>query len=60
MAVEDSASGIRAAAAAGMHVIAYPNRHYPPDAKALALADAVIESLDDLVAAVGEAGTDSI
>ncbi len=29
-AVEDSASGIRAAHAAGMHVIAYPNRHYPP------------------------------
>jgi len=60
VAVEDSANGIRAAAAAGMHVIAYPNRHYAPDAKALALADAVIESLDDLVATVGETGTDSI
>ena len=31
-AVEDSASGIRAAHAAGMRVIAYPNRHYPPAA----------------------------
>ena len=31
IAVEDSASGIRAAHAAGMRVIAYPNRHYPPE-----------------------------
>ena len=52
-AVEDSANGIRAAAAAGMHVIAYPNRHYAPEAEALALADAVIGSLGELVAAVG-------
>ena len=44
-AVEDSASGIRAAHAAGMRVIAYPNRHYPPAADALALADVVLESL---------------
>ena len=51
-AVEDSANGIRAAAAAGMRVIAYPNRHYPPDAEALALADAVIDSLDDVAAAL--------
>ena len=47
-AVEDSANGIRAAAAAGMHVIAYPNRHYPPDAEALALEHAVIGSLSGL------------
>ena len=52
-AVEDSANGIRAAAAAGMHVIAYPNQHYGPDAEALALADVVIDSLEELVAAVG-------
>ena len=51
-AVEDSANGLRAAAAAGMHVIAYPNRHYPPDAEALALADAVIASLGELTSAV--------
>ena len=51
-AVEDSANGIRAAAAAGMHVIAYPNRHYAPEAEALALADAVIGSLGELVAVV--------
>ena len=47
-AIEDSGSGIRAASAAGMTVIAYPNRHYPPEAEALALADVVIESLDEL------------
>jgi HAD superfamily hydrolase (TIGR01509 family) len=44
-AVEDSASGIRAAHAAGMRVIAYPNRHYPPTAEVLALADAALASL---------------
>jgi HAD superfamily hydrolase (TIGR01509 family) len=47
-AIEDSASGIRAAHSAGMRVIAYPNRHYPPAADVLALADVVIESLSDL------------
>jgi len=54
-AVEDSANGIRAAAVAGMHVVAYPNRHYPPDTDSLRLADTVITSLDELVAAVGPA-----
>jgi HAD superfamily hydrolase (TIGR01509 family) len=48
VAVEDSASGIRAASAAGMRVIAYPNRHYPPAAEALALADVVVERLEDV------------
>jgi HAD superfamily hydrolase (TIGR01509 family) len=52
-AVEDSGSGIRAAHAAGMHVIAYPNAHYPPEAEALALADVVIGSLDELGGLVG-------
>jgi HAD superfamily hydrolase (TIGR01509 family) len=51
-AVEDSASGIRAAASAGMRVVAYPNRHYPPGAEALALADTVIASLTELDAAL--------
>ena len=50
-AVEDSASGIRSAHAAGMRVIAYPNRHYPPADDALALADSVVETLDSLRAA---------
>jgi HAD superfamily hydrolase (TIGR01509 family) len=53
-AVEDSSNGLRAAAAAGLRVIAIPNRHYPPAADALALADVVLGSLDELtVAAVG-------
>ena len=47
-AVEDSENGIRAAKAAGMRVIALPNSAWPPDAEALALADAVIESLEEL------------
>jgi HAD superfamily hydrolase (TIGR01509 family) len=47
-AIEDSASGIRAARAAGMRVVAYPNRHYPPSAGILSTADAVIASLDDV------------
>ena len=53
VAVEDSANGIRAAAGAGMRVIAYPNRHYPPDAETLALAHTVIDSLAELAAATG-------
>ena len=47
-AVEDSHSGIRSAHAAGMRVIAIPNASYPPDPEALALADVVLESLDQL------------
>lgn len=47
-AVEDSRSGILSAHAAGMRVIAIPNRHYPPDEKALAAADVVLDSLDEL------------
>jgi HAD superfamily hydrolase (TIGR01509 family) len=48
VAIEDSANGIRAAHAAGMRVIAIPNHRYPPPDAALALADAVLESLDEL------------
>lgn len=51
-AIEDSASGIRAAHAAGMRVIAYPNRHYPPAENVLGLADVVLDSLDELGGAV--------
>ena len=47
-AVEDSHGGIRAAKAAGMHVVAFPNPSYPPDQESLALADVVIRSLDEL------------
>jgi HAD superfamily hydrolase (TIGR01509 family) len=47
-AVEDSTNGLRAAAAAGMRVIALPNRAFPPAEDALGLADVVIGSLDEL------------
>jgi HAD superfamily hydrolase (TIGR01509 family) len=47
-AIEDSSNGLRAAAAAGMIVIAVPNREFPPEADALALGDAVIGSLREL------------
>jgi HAD superfamily hydrolase (TIGR01509 family) len=47
-AVEDSESGIRAARAAGMRVLAFPNSAWPPAADALALADAVLGSLAEL------------
>src|SRR5688572_7781195 len=40
-AVEDSGNGIRAAHAAGMRVIAIPNRRYPPPREALELADVI-------------------
>ncbi len=49
-AVEDSANGLRSARAAGMRVLAFPNQHYPPPPGALALADVVLESLDELTA----------
>ena len=55
-AVEDSANGIRAAAAAGMLVVAYPNRHFPPDTAALSCAHVVIDSLDELPDAVVRGG----
>jgi beta-phosphoglucomutase-like phosphatase (HAD superfamily) len=47
-AVEDSASGIRSARAAGLSVVAIPNPDYPPPASVLAKAQAVIDSLADL------------
>ena len=47
-AVEDSANGIRSAHAAAIAVTAIPNREFPPEAEALALASRVLTSLDDL------------
>jgi HAD superfamily hydrolase (TIGR01509 family) len=47
-AVEDSHNGIRSAKAAGMRVVAIPNPHFPPDAEAMAAADVVIASIDEL------------
>ena len=47
-AVEDSSNGLRSAAAAGMVVIAIPNREFPPADDALALADLVLDSIGEL------------
>jgi HAD superfamily hydrolase (TIGR01509 family) len=48
VAIEDSGNGIRAAHAAGMAVVAYPNAVYPPPADVLGLAVRVLRSLDEL------------
>jgi HAD superfamily hydrolase (TIGR01509 family) len=47
-AVEDSSNGLRSAAAAGMTVVAVPNREFPPAGDALGQAAVVIDSLDRL------------
>jgi HAD superfamily hydrolase (TIGR01509 family) len=47
-AIEDSENGIRSAAAAGMRVVAIPNAVFPPGEDALARADSVLASLDEL------------
>ncbi|ADD43725.1 HAD family hydrolase [Stackebrandtia nassauensis] len=47
IAVEDSSNGIRSAHAAGLHVVAIPNRSYPPAADALALAEHVADDHHD-------------
>jgi HAD superfamily hydrolase (TIGR01509 family) len=53
-AVEDSSNGLRAAAAAGMRVVAVPNRAYPPAADALALAAVVLDEIGELTCSVVE------
>jgi HAD superfamily hydrolase (TIGR01509 family) len=45
--IEDSSNGIRAAFAAGLNVVAIPNRRYPPDPDALALATYVADSVTE-------------
>jgi HAD superfamily hydrolase (TIGR01509 family) len=55
-AIEDSANGIRSAHAAGMRVIAIPNRRYPPAGDALALADVRLASIGELTDDVVERG----
>ena len=47
-AVEDSANGIRSAAAAGLTVIAVPHPRYPPGPGALSSASLVLTSLAEL------------
>jgi beta-phosphoglucomutase-like phosphatase (HAD superfamily) len=44
-AIEDSHNGIPAAKAAGMRVVAVPNRAFPPGDQAIAAADEVAPSL---------------
>ncbi len=53
-AVEDSHNGIRAGKAAGLRVIAIPNRRFPPGENALAQADVVLETLAGLTTEVVE------
>lgn len=47
-AIEDSANGLRSAAAAGLTVVAVPNTDFPPAADALALAAVAVGSLDEI------------
>ncbi len=51
VAIEDSENGLRSAAAAGMHPVAVPNREFPPAGDALALAEVVLPSLEELTPA---------
>jgi HAD superfamily hydrolase (TIGR01509 family) len=50
--LEDSSSGIQAAKAAGMRVIAVPNAHFPPTRDALRQADTTLDSLTELTPAL--------
>ncbi len=55
-AVEDSTNGLRSAAAAGMLVVALPNREFPPAPAALRLAAVVLDSLDGLTSGLFSQG----
>lgn len=46
--IEDSANGIRAGVAAGMKVIAAPNKDFPPSQDALDLATLVLDRVADI------------
>jgi beta-phosphoglucomutase-like phosphatase (HAD superfamily) len=46
--VEDSTNGLLSARAAGMTVVAIPNRDFPPAPEGLAAADIVLDSLHQL------------
>jgi len=61
VAIEDSANGIRSAHAARMHVVAIPNRAFPPPPDVLAPAAVVLDSIKELdPEVVKEAGRPSI
>ncbi len=53
-AVEDSANGLRSAAAAGMWVVAVPNRRYPPPPELVQAADLALADLRELTPAAVE------
>jgi HAD superfamily hydrolase (TIGR01509 family) len=53
-AIEDSRNGILSAKAAGMRVIAIPNRRFPPGEEILAEADVVLRSIFELAPAAVE------
>ncbi len=46
--IEDSSNGIRAGVAAGMSVVAIPNREFPPPSDVLALTKVVLSSISKL------------
>lgn len=48
IAIEDSSNGLRSAARAGLGVLAVPNAAFPPAEDALALADVVVDSLNEI------------
>jgi len=48
VAVEDSDAGIRSALAAGLHVVAIPNRAFPPARESLRRAQLVLRSIGEL------------
>ena len=54
VAVEDSANGLRSAAAAGMRVVAVPNRAYPPPPDVVRTAELVLDDLRELTPAAVE------
>jgi HAD superfamily hydrolase (TIGR01509 family) len=54
-AIEDSTNGLLAAHAAGMAVVAIPNRAFPPSEEALRVADVVLGSISELTPEVVEA-----
>jgi HAD superfamily hydrolase (TIGR01509 family) len=57
LAIEDSASGIRSAKAAGMRVVAIPNPHFPPPDDVLGEADVVLRDLGELTPAAVESAS---
>ncbi|HEY0698320.1 MAG TPA: HAD-IA family hydrolase, partial [Micromonospora sp.] len=51
VAVEDSSNGVRAAAAAGMRVLAVPHDRYPLDPDAASAATLILSSIGELTEA---------